>query len=253
MVHAFVAKGWQVAATMRRPESVTELDGIPQVRKYRLDVLDSDTIFTARDQILADFGRVDALINNAGHGLFGLSEMVSEAEAQLQLDTNLLGGIRVTQAFLATLRQQQAGTVVFITSILGHVAIPLGGFYSASKWALEGYAESLSYELRVHGVRVRTVAPGAYATEFADVADRSAVAPDEVLGNFATQVNAAMGNSRYFGDPKEVPPVVYRAVMDPRKRFRRYLVGMDAKAFYLVRKLLGQRIQHWLARKYLKV
>lgn len=253
MVQYFANKGWKVAATMRTPEKVPSLDGMTDVKKYRLDVMDEDSILTARDQIMEDFGRVDALINNAGMGLFGLTEMVPAEDVQTQIETNLMGGINVTRTFLPIMRQQQSGAVVFITSILGHVAIPLGGFYSATKWALEGYAESLSYELRVQGIRVRTVAPGAYATEFADVANRSVVAPNEVLESFAQRVNEAMSNSQYFGNPEDVPPVVFRAVMDPKQRFRRYLVGKDAKAFFWVRRLLGQRIQHWVARRYLNI
>lgn len=249
----FAARGWQVAATMRNPADASELADLPNVRRYRLDVVDERSIAQARDAIMQDFGRVDVLINNAGYGLFSLTETVPTSAVRGQLEVNFMGTVAVTQAFLPILRKQGHGTLVSITSILGHVTVPLSTYYSASKFALEGYAEALAFELAPVGIRVRTVAPGAFQTDFAGNRDQRKDFPDARYADLAAKATQAFDDPKYFGDPAKVPPVVYRAATHPSPYFKRFFVGLDAKGFAWVRRWLGGAAARWVVRKYLKL
>ena len=162
----FAAKGWKVIATMRDPSKETELQTTPNVTVLALDVTDSGQIADAAAKALA-MGPVDVLFNNAGYGLAGAFEGATDEQLTRQLDTNLLGVMRVTQAFLPAMRERGQGTIVTTTSIGGLVTFPFNSVYHATKWGLEGWSESLAFELEPFGLRVKTVAPGGIATDFA--------------------------------------------------------------------------------------
>ena len=148
------AHGFTVFGTSRTP--------IQDKRSYTwlpLDVRSDDSVQAAVQSLLAQAGRIDVLVNNAGYVQFGAIEESSVADAQAQFDTNLFGVIRMVKAVLPVMRQQGSGRIINISSIVGHIAAPYGGLYAASKFALEGLSESLSAEVRQFGVSVSLVEP----------------------------------------------------------------------------------------------
>ena len=152
-------RGHEVVATARKPETLDDLD---VAARLRLDVDDDASVGAA----LAEAGRVDVLVNNAGFGVMGPVEGVPLDEARRMIETNLFGAVRMIQAVMPQMRERGEGTIVNVTSLAGRVAAPLNGFYSASKWALEAISESLHYEAGHFGIRIRIVEPGIFETGF---------------------------------------------------------------------------------------
>ena len=155
----FAEKDWNVIATMRKPEDETELAQLNNVRLLALDVTRLEQIQAVARQAL-DSSDVDVVFNNAGYGLVGPLEGTTDEQLVQQINTNLLGVVRVTQAFIPYFREKQAGLFITTTSIGGLVAFPFNSMYHATKWALEGWSESLAFELSKVGVGVKTVSPG---------------------------------------------------------------------------------------------
>src|SRR6202521_4799309 len=165
---AALARGDRVAATARDVRSLA-----PLVERYgaevsaiTLDVTDKAAVAAAIAEAHTRFGRLGVVVNNAGYGLFGAVEEISEAEARGQLETNLFGALWVTQAALPIMRAQGSGHIIQISSIGGVNAFPTVGLYHASKWALEGFSQSLAAEVAEFGIKVTIVEPGGYATEW---------------------------------------------------------------------------------------
>ena len=150
----FQEQGWQVAAIMRSPSKAGDLEGRDGLLVFRLDVTDQDTIDQAIAAAIERFGSIDVVVNNAGYAAFGPFEAASEEQIQRQFDTNIYGVLRVIRTALPHLRKQRSGTLINISSIGGRVGIPLNTLYHATKFALEGFTESLHYELEPFGVKV---------------------------------------------------------------------------------------------------
>jgi NAD(P)-dependent dehydrogenase (short-subunit alcohol dehydrogenase family) len=165
---AALERGDRVAATARDVASVRDLEQRygDRALAIALDVTDKSAVDKAVAQTIAHFGRIDVAINNAGYGLFGAVEEVSEAEARAQLETNFFGALWVTQAVLPQMREQKSGHIIQVSSIGGVNAFPTIGMYHASKWALEGFSQSLAAEVAPFGIFVTLVEPGGYATEW---------------------------------------------------------------------------------------
>jgi NAD(P)-dependent dehydrogenase (short-subunit alcohol dehydrogenase family) len=165
---AALDRGDKVAATARNLAALDDL-----VAKYgdailpiRLDVTDREAAFDAVRQAHERFGRLDVVVNNAGYGHFGMIEEITEAEIRAQLETNVLGAFWVTQAALPYLREQGSGHIVQVSSIGGVSAFMNTGAYHASKWALEGFSQSLSQEVAQFGVKVTLIEPAGYSTDW---------------------------------------------------------------------------------------
>ncbi len=156
----FASSGWKVIATMRNPGDAGELADMDNVLVARLDVQDRSSIEAAIEAGIARFGRIDALVNNAGFGLFGLFESTSREKIQQQFDVNVFGVMDVTRAILPHFRQNKGGLIINISSGAGVFTLPMISLYCASKFALEGFSESLSYELASQGITVKIVEPG---------------------------------------------------------------------------------------------
>lgn len=156
-----------MAAAVRRPAAVDDIRAThgSRVLPIELDVTNTGQVSAAVETAHRHFGRLDVVVNNAGYGHFGAFEELTEAELHEQLDVNLFGPLRVTQAVLPILRHQHSGHLIQVSSIGGVAAFPLLGAYHASKWALEAMSESLAYEVRDFGIRVTLVEPGAFDTD----------------------------------------------------------------------------------------
>lgn len=168
-VEAALASGDRVVATLRRPDVLADLVAAhpDALRALRLDVRERTSVFATVEQAHAAFGRIDVAINNAGHGLVGAVEEVTEDEARAQMETNFFGALWVTQAVLPLMRAQRSGHVVQISSVGGVGTMPAFGLYNASKWALEAFSEALAAEVEDLGIRVTIAELGGFATDWA--------------------------------------------------------------------------------------
>ncbi len=233
----FAEHGWQVAATIRSPEKQTEFSQYPNVKTYRLDVTDPASIKTAVTSALADFKQIDVLVNNAGFSVFGAFESATDLEVQEQLNTNLVGVMNVTRAILPHFRERRAGRLIAITSIGGLAAFPLFTLYHASKWAVEGFMESLHYELEPFNIKVKIVEPGAVATHFTQNTQisKSGIADYDA---YVEKVKQSLLNSNpaSYDPPLRVAQMIMRAATDRSNRLR-YPVG-NATLVLALRRLL---------------
>ncbi|WP_052695736.1 SDR family NAD(P)-dependent oxidoreductase [Hymenobacter sp. AT01-02] len=161
----FAARGWNVIATMRYPEHETELPQLPGIHLLPLDVTDPAQVAQTVQRAI-DLHPVDVVFNNAGYGLIGALEATSDEQLTQLLNTNLLGVIRVTKAFLPHLRANRSGRILSTTSMGGFMTFPLCSIYHAAKWAVEGWSESMSFELALHNISIKTISPGGTATDF---------------------------------------------------------------------------------------
>jgi NAD(P)-dependent dehydrogenase (short-subunit alcohol dehydrogenase family) len=166
---AALAAGDRVGATARDTSSLKDLvaEHGDAVLPIELDVTDRGAVFAAVRSLHEHFGRQDVVVNNAGYGVSGAIEELSEEQARRQLEVNLFGALWVTQAALPILREQRSGWIVQVSSIGGLAAFPLTGIYHASKWALEGFSETLRQEVEPFGIRVLMVEPSGFRTDWA--------------------------------------------------------------------------------------
>jgi len=222
----FHRQGWNVVATMRRPENETELGTLEQVLVTRLDVQDSASIAAAVSAGLERFGQIDVLLNNAGYGAYGLLEATPMEKIRRQFDVNVMGLLDTTKAVLPHLRANGRGTIVNISSIGGRVTFPLGTLYHGTKFAVEGLSEALHYELAAIGVQVKIVEPGFVNTDFAGRSfeftnDESLAEYQKLVGAFqAAQAQRGTGGD----EPEVVAEVIYQAATDGTDRLR-YTAG----------------------------
>jgi len=172
---AALERGDKVAATARNPETLDALVTIygDSILPLQLDVTNRSADFDAVKRAAAHFGKLDIVINNAGYGHFGMIEELTEDEIRAQLETNIFGALWVTQAALPIMRAQGSGHIIQVSSIGGISAFPTVGAYHASKWALEGFSQSLSQEVVSFGIHVTLIEPGAYATDWRPSATHS--------------------------------------------------------------------------------
>lgn len=230
----FASRGWNVIATMRRPEQEQELGKIDNITLLPLDVTNAAQVKTTVQQALA-LSDVDVVFNNAGYGLIGPMEGATEEQLQRQLDTNVLGVMRVTQAFIPHFREKQAGLFITTTSIGGLITFPFGSVYHATKWALEGWSESMAFELKKIGVGIKTVSPGGIETDFVGRSLDATAHP--AYQQWIDQLYANIGTMA-FTPALQIAEVVYEAATDGKEKLR-YVAGEDAKALYAQRLELG--------------
>ncbi|MBS1659908.1 MAG: SDR family oxidoreductase [Bacteroidetes bacterium] len=237
----FASRNWKVIATMRNLENGKELSQIPNITLLPLDVTDPLQIEATVRQAI-ELGGVDAVLNNAGYGLAGPIEAISDEQLVKQINTNILGVMRVTRAFIPYFRERKDGLFITITSIGGLTTYPLFSAYHATKWALEGWNESLSFELKPFGIKVKTLAPGGIDTDFsgrsAEVVTHEAYLPSiERLSRLRPWFRE-QGKMSGLSTPESIAEEVYQAVTDGKDQVH-YLAGPDAKAIYRKRLELG--------------
>ena len=230
----FQSKGWQVIATMRNPEKETELNKLKGVTLLPLDTTDVSQIKNTVSKALS-LGPVDVVFNNAGYGLVGPMEAYSDDQIVKQINTNLLGVIRVTQAFLPSFRERKSGLFLTTTSMGGLLSFPLSSIYHATKWALEGWSESMSFELGLYNIGIKTIAPGGIVTDFMS---RSLEAMAHPAYDEAYQKLMSLFKGDNFSTAEQIAEVVYEAATDGKNQVR-YVAGEDAKALYARRLELG--------------
>jgi NAD(P)-dependent dehydrogenase (short-subunit alcohol dehydrogenase family) len=230
----FASKGWNVIATMRTPGNDKELNKIDNISLLPLDVTNPAQISETIQKAIAT-GNIDVVFNNAGYGLMGPLESTTDDQLVRQLNTNLLGVIRVTQAFIPYFREKHRGLFISTTSIGGLVTFPFSSVYHATKWALEGWSESMSFELKKIGVGIKTVSPGGIKTDFLS---RSADMSSHPAYEKWVQKMFSSFSEHNFTPAEQIAAVVYEAATDDKDQLR-YVAGEDAKQLYAQRLQIG--------------
>ncbi len=231
----FAQKGWNVAATMRNLDKGKDLLQHPNIRLFRLDVMEPQSIAEALKACTAAFGAIDVIHNNAGYGLVGAFEAFTPAQIQKQFETNVFGVMNVTREILPYFRERQRGLIITSSSMGGLVTFPLWSVYHSTKWAVEGFLESLQYELRPFNIRVKNIEPGSTRTNFETSIDFVTSAP---YADYTLKVNKTMLDS-YKNAPtgETVAKQVWNAATDDTTTLR-YPVGGQSRFILLARKFL---------------
>ncbi|GAA2231055.1 oxidoreductase [Promicromonospora sukumoe] len=235
ITRAALASGHSVVAAARDPRSVREAfpDAGAQLLPVALDVTDAGQVQAAVDAGVEAFGRIDVLVNNAGRGLLGAVEEASDAEVRAVYETNVFGLLSVTRAVLPLLRAQRSGHVVNLSSVGGFVSSPGWGIYTSTKFAVEGFSESMALELAPLGIGVTLVEPGYFRTDFLDSSSlhEAAVAIEDYAGGpaGAMRTTAEQVNHRQPGDPTKAGPAIV-SVIDSGRAPLRLQLGSDCVA-----------------------
>lgn len=238
----FSQRGWNVVATLRKPEQAPEALKAPGILITRLDVLDEASIQSAIKEGITHFGKIDVLVNNAGFGVMGAFEPTPVANIKRQFDTNVFGLMSVVKGILPHFRENKSGVIINISSVGGRTTFPLFSLYHSTKFAVEGFTESLQYELENMGIRVKLVEPGAVLTDFGgrsldrvDLKDGDSYA--EYTQTLTKKIEKAAENGQ---TPEEVAAVIFQAATDGSKRMR-YVSGGQAKVLIFLKRVLPER------------
>lgn len=238
----FAERNWNVAATMRNPQNETELNQLANIKLFKLDVLDQESIDQAISGTIEAFGKIDVVLNNAGYGTAGPFEAASKEQIKRQFDTNLFGVMDITRSVLPHFRANKSGMFINISSIGGLITFPTFSLYHGTKWAMEGFSESLAYELAPLGIQVKLVEPGGVKTDFAsrslDILQKEDLTDYQPVVEKIHEVfsNPERGND--YSSPEQIAEVIYRAATDGKKQLR-YIAGNDAKDLWHARTQMG--------------
>lgn len=222
----FQERGWNVVATMRSPDRETELTELDNVLVTKLDVTDKDSVKAAVAAGVARFGQLDALMNNAGFGVYGPLEAIPSEAIREQFETNVFGLLETTKAVLPHFRARGEGLILNISSIGGVLAFPLGTLYHGSKWAVEGLSEALSFELREIGVTLKIIEPGDTLTDIRidSVNDESLAEYQHLVRTFPDSYAPIKAQG---SEPIVIAEAIFRAATDGKDQLR-YPAGEDA-------------------------
>lgn len=237
----FQNKGWRVIATMRNPEKETELSKLKNIILLPLDVTNPDQIESTVKNVTENYV-VDIVLNNAGYGLIGPLEGLNDAQLIRQIDTNLLGVIRVSKAFTSHFRENKKGVFINITSNFGLIGFPTCTIYCATKFAVDGFSESLSYELTQFGIQVKIIAPGGMQTDFAIRSMEGG--QHEAYEQLTTEVSKGYSAEKIanYTNVHDIALIVYQAATDGKNQLR-YVAGNDAVTLYNERITTGAETQ----------
>jgi short-subunit dehydrogenase len=234
--------GHIVYGAARRVDKMEDIQGLG-VKVLAMDVTDEAAMVNAVASIIKNEGRIDVLINNAGFGSYGAIEDVPIADAKYQLDVNLFGAARLAQLVIPHMRQQHFGRIINISSIGGKLATPLGGWYHASKFALEGWSDSLRGEVEQFGIDVVVIEPGGIKSEWSGIAADNLYKTSgntnyqKLVDGFALSLKKTQANN---ADPIVIANLVRKAI-DAKKPKTRYSGGYMAKLGLFMRWLLPDR------------
>ena len=236
--------GYTVYAAARRTDRLEQLTPIG-IHALTMDVTDDESMSSGIEKIIAETGRIDVLVNNAGYGSFGAIEDVPIDEARRQFEVNVFGLARLTQLVLPHMRAQRSGTIINISSIGGRFTTLLGGWYHASKHAVEALSDALRMETTPFGIDVVVIEPGLIRTEWSDIAANHLEETAEGSA-YASQIKAVANSMRSESTNKrQSPPSVIadtvEKIVTARKPRTRYVVGFAAKPLVTLRRILPDR------------
>lgn len=238
----FCTKDWNVIATMRKPDLELELTKSKNIKVLRCDVTDIESIKQSINEGINYFGKIDVLINNAGFYTIRVLESATEEQIHRQLDTNLLGLINTAKEILPYFRSQKSGMIINISSIAGITTIPPQTLYHATKWGVEGFCESLQYELRPFNIKIKIIEPGVIKTDF--YGRSMTVMNDNNLSDYKLYsekvISNLIANSNNGSNPLEVAKVIFKVANSKGKKMR-YTVGKSS-SLPILRSILPNRV-----------
>jgi len=240
---AALQRGDKVAATARKLESIADLKKKygENVLTLQLDVTNEKQVKEAVEQAYNYFGRLDIILNNAGYSLVGTIEEASAAEIRALYETNIIGPVSVIKAALPLLRQQKSGHIIGVSSNLGHVTLPVIGYYCSSKWAFEAIHESLAEEIKESGIKVTIIEPGAYATEFGSQESLKFATGMELYNDFKAKFMQGL-QTLERGNPEATPTAVFTMVDSEHPPLRFFLGNQNLS---WVKKAYTERLAEW--------
>lgn len=242
---AALERGDMVAVTARSLASIDDLNEKygENVLTLELDVTKPEQVKTAVNEAFDHFGRLDVVLNNAGYSLVGTIEEATADEVRALYETNIFGALSVIQVALPLLRKQGGGHILGTSSGLGHVTIPLIGYYCSSKWAFEAIHESLAAEVKPFGIKVTIVEPGAYATEFGSPASIKMATGLDIYADLRAQIRERLQTIQR-GDPRATPNALFE-VVDAENPPLRFMLGSQNLPW--VRAAYAERLATWEA------
>ncbi len=254
--HYFAQKGRNVVATMRSPEKETELTKVDNILVTTLDVTKKETIQQAIQKWIDTFGTIDVVVNNAGYGTAGAFEAATDEQIRRQFDVNLFGLFDVTKAMLPHFREKKSGLFINISSIGWLVTFPTFSLYHATKWAVEWFSESLSFELAPLGIKVKIVEPGWVQTDFAgrslDILEQEGLHDYDETVNKIRSFFSQSDRAAQYSTAEHIASIIFDAATDENDRMR-YLAGNDAQAMWKQRQALGDDAFRWgIAQQFLQ-
>ena len=240
--------GYTVYGTVRR-----EVEHIPGVHYLNADVRDAESVKQAVDTVIAEQGHIDMLVNNAGMGIGGPIEFTPDEDIELQMETNFMGMVRFSKAVLPQMRAQKSGKIVFLSSIGGLMGLPFQGFYSASKFAIEGYAEALRMEVHAYGISVSLINPGDFSTGF--TGKRKKVAPEvtQAYPVYALSMSKIENDEGHGLKPVKVAETVARIAKARRPRNRYIVETLEQSLSVLLKAILPSSLFSRVLRGYYKM
>lgn len=236
--------GYTTYGAARRVERLEHLT-VSGIRPLAIDVTDEESMQAGIERILAEQGRIDVLVNNAGYGSYGALEDVPLSEARYQFEVNVFGAARLSQLVLPQMRQQRSGTIVNITSMGGKIYTPLGSWYHATKFALEAMSDCLRMEVKPFGIDVVVIEPGTVRSEWSGIAAEkvravSGTGPYAPQGNAIAKTLSSETSQRRSSPPELIASTIAKAV-EARRPKTRYAVGYGAKPLIFLHRLLPNR------------
>ena len=242
---AALKRGDKVAATARKLASIADLKDKygDNVLTLELDVTNPEQVKAVVTQAHAHFGKLDIVVNNAGYSLVGTIEEASADDVRALYETNIFGPLAVIKAALPLLRAQGGGHIIGVSSNVGHVTLPVIGYYCSSKWAFEAIHESLAAEVKAFGIKVTLVEPGAYATEFGTPESLKFAPGLDIYTDFKAQfIDGLMKLER--GDPQATPQALFKMVDAAEPPLRFFLGSHNLPG---VRAAYAERLATWEA------
>jgi NAD(P)-dependent dehydrogenase (short-subunit alcohol dehydrogenase family) len=238
IVRQLLHDGWIVYGAARRVDKMADIQ-MAGAKVLSLDVTDEASMVAAIQQLLAAEGHVDALVNNAGYGSYGALEDVPMAEAKRQFEVNVFGLIRLTQLVLPAMRSARSGTIVNISSMGGRIWMPIGGWYHATKHAIEVLSDALRLETKSFGIKVVVIQPGAIESEWSGIAAQTLqeTSQGSAYSTLVKPMAKILNHYSTAAKPEVVAKAVSQAV-NSRHPKRRYATPMDAKLLIFLRWLL---------------
>ena len=246
----FAKMGWNVVATQRNPEKETDFDQFPNVKLYSLDVTNLESIKQVISSVQKEFGKIDVVVNNAGYGVDGAFESMSDEIIEKQFNTNVFGLMRVTREAIKLMRPNGGGMIIQISSMGGKITFPLYSIYHATKFAVEGFTESLHYELAQFKIKLKLIEPGPIVTDFYG-RSRQFIKPTNTnqYDGFIQKFNQAAEKVMKDAEgPDVVAKVIYKAATDNSAQMR-YAVGKPGPMLLMLRKLLSDKLYFLMVRK----
>jgi short-subunit dehydrogenase len=249
----FAYQGWNVVATSRSGKRLEEFREYANISCQKLDVTNQESIRSVIEKTAKKYASINVVVNNAGYGTLGAFEASTPSQVRAQFDVNVFGLMDVVREVVPVFRKQKHGVIVNISSMGGRITFPLYGVYHATKWAVEGFSESLAYELRPFGITVKLIEPGTIKTEFIGRSEvRFSKRGLKEYSDYEKMVVSNFHKSyRDATNPIVVAKKIYQASTDGKNKLR-YPVAKPALSLILLKKLLPESVFFWFVRSQLK-